>query len=35
VLFEGKNGAGQNRLWVTGGTAAGTHELTGINLHLD
>jgi ELWxxDGT repeat protein len=31
VLFEGTNAAGHNGLWVTDGTAAGTHELTGIS----
>jgi ELWxxDGT repeat protein len=31
VLFEGANAAGQYGLWVTNGTAAGTHELTGIS----
>jgi ELWxxDGT repeat protein len=31
VLFRGVNAAGQFGLWVTDGTAAGTHELTGIS----
>src|SRR5712691_492545 len=31
VLFEGKDASGQNGLWQTNGTAAGTHELTGIS----
>jgi ELWxxDGT repeat protein len=31
VLFEGVDTAGNFGLWVTNGTAAGTHELTGIN----
>jgi ELWxxDGT repeat protein len=31
VLFEGKDAAGNEGLWVTNGTAAGTHELTGIS----
>jgi ELWxxDGT repeat protein len=30
VLFEGVDTAGHEGLWVTDGTAAGTHELTGI-----
>jgi ELWxxDGT repeat protein len=30
VFFEGVDTAGQQGLWVTDGTAAGTHELTGI-----
>jgi ELWxxDGT repeat protein len=30
VLFSGKNSAGLKGLWVTDGTVAGTHELTGI-----
>jgi ELWxxDGT repeat protein len=30
VLFNGLNAAGQRGLWVTDGTALGTHELTGI-----
>src|SRR5262249_43743969 len=30
VLFDGVNAAGHAGLWVTDGTAAGTHELTGI-----
>jgi ELWxxDGT repeat protein len=30
-LFNGKNSSGQYGLWVTDGTAAGTHELTGIS----
>jgi ELWxxDGT repeat protein len=30
VLFVGRNTVGINSLWVTDGTAAGTHELTGI-----
>jgi ELWxxDGT repeat protein len=31
VLFDGVNAAGNLGLWVTDGTAAGTHELTGIS----
>jgi ELWxxDGT repeat protein len=31
VLFNGEDAAGQGSLWVTNGTAAGTHELTGIS----
>src|SRR5262249_41654331 len=31
VMFAGKDAAGNNGLWVTDGTAAGTHELTGIS----
>jgi ELWxxDGT repeat protein/probable HAF family extracellular repeat protein len=31
VLFNGNDAAGNAGLWVTDGTAAGTHELTGIN----
>jgi ELWxxDGT repeat protein len=31
VLFEGTNAVGQNGLWATDGTVAGTHELTGIS----
>jgi ELWxxDGT repeat protein len=31
VLFRGLDAAGNTGLWVTDGTAAGTHELTGIN----
>src|SRR6266478_6101222 len=31
VLFNGKDAGGQNGLWQTNGTAAGTHELTGIS----
>jgi ELWxxDGT repeat protein len=31
VLFEGTDASGVVGLWVTDGTAAGTHELTGIN----
>jgi ELWxxDGT repeat protein len=31
VLFAGHDTANNVSLWVTGGTAAGTHELTGIN----
>jgi ELWxxDGT repeat protein len=31
VLFQGRDAAGQNGLWVTDGTAAGTHEITGIS----
>jgi ELWxxDGT repeat protein len=31
VLFDGLDAAGENGLWVTNGTAAGTHELTGIS----
>jgi ELWxxDGT repeat protein len=30
VLFTGTDAAGVRGLWVTNGTAAGTHELTGI-----
>ena len=30
VLFDGVDAAGNEGLWVTDGTAAGTHELTGI-----
>src|SRR5438445_688040 len=30
VLFDGTNSAGKQGLWVTDGTAAGTHEITGI-----
>src|SRR5262249_55940950 len=30
VLFDGLDAAGQNGLWVSNGTASGTHELTGI-----
>lgn len=30
VFFDGVNAAGQNGLWVSDGTAAGTHEITGI-----
>ena len=30
VLFQGTNASGKRGLWVTDGTAAGTHELTGI-----
>ena len=30
MLFNGADANGQNGLWVTDGTAAGTHELTGI-----
>jgi ELWxxDGT repeat protein len=30
VLFAGKDASGNAGLWVTNGTAAGTHELTGI-----
>jgi ELWxxDGT repeat protein len=30
VLFAGFNSSGQAGLWLTDGTAAGTHELTGI-----
>jgi ELWxxDGT repeat protein len=30
VLFQGADANGQEGLWVTNGTAAGTHELTGI-----
>jgi ELWxxDGT repeat protein len=30
VLFDGVDAAGDYGLWVTDGTAAGTHELTGI-----
>jgi ELWxxDGT repeat protein len=31
VVFNGMNSANQHGLWVTDGTAAGTHELTGIS----
>jgi ELWxxDGT repeat protein len=31
VMFAGKDAAGNNGLWVTDGTAAGTHEITGIS----
>jgi ELWxxDGT repeat protein len=31
VFFEGRDTAGNEGLWVTNGTAAGTHELTGIS----
>ena len=31
VLFDGVDAAGENALWVTNGTVAGTYELTGIN----
>ncbi len=31
VLFVGTDAAGHNGLWVTDGTAGGTHELTGIS----
>src|SRR5690349_9679713 len=31
ALFEGEDAAGIVGLWVTDGTAAGTHELTGIS----
>jgi ELWxxDGT repeat protein len=31
VLFSGTNTNGLNGLWMTDGTAPGTHELTGIN----
>jgi ELWxxDGT repeat protein len=31
VLFSGINAAGNAGLWVTDGTAAGTHEITGIS----
>jgi ELWxxDGT repeat protein len=31
VLFDGADAAGNLGLWVTDGTAAGTHELTGIS----
>src|SRR5438132_1505413 len=30
VLFNGVDASGNNGLWVTNGTAAGTHEITGI-----
>jgi len=30
-LFRGVDANGQAGLWVTDGTAAGTHELTGIS----
>jgi ELWxxDGT repeat protein len=31
VLFAGLDASNQTELWVTDGTAAGTHELTGIS----
>jgi ELWxxDGT repeat protein len=31
VLFAGTDAAGNRGLWVTNGTASGTHELTGIS----
>jgi ELWxxDGT repeat protein len=31
ILFEGKNASGSEGLWITDGTAAGTHEITGIS----
>jgi ELWxxDGT repeat protein len=31
LLFNGQDSAGNYGLWVTDGTAGGTHELTGIN----
>src|SRR5215469_10365520 len=31
VLFGGRDASGNDGLWVTDGTAAGTHELTGIS----
>jgi ELWxxDGT repeat protein len=31
VMFAGKDAAGNNGLWVTDGTGAGTHEITGIS----
>ena len=31
VLFNGYDSSGHQNLWVTNGTASGTHELTGIN----
>jgi ELWxxDGT repeat protein len=31
VLFSGYDAAGDTGLWVTDGTAAETHELTGIS----
>jgi ELWxxDGT repeat protein len=31
VVFEGDYASGQRGLWITNGTAAGTHQLTGIN----
>jgi hypothetical protein len=31
VMFAGVDIAGNNNLWVTNGTASGTHELTGIS----
>ena len=31
VMFAGTDTAGNIGLWVTDGTAAGTHELTGIS----
>jgi len=31
VLLNGTNSANQHGLWVSDGTAAGTHELTGIS----
>jgi ELWxxDGT repeat protein len=30
VLFNGFDAAGKQGLWVTDGTTAGTHEITGI-----
>jgi ELWxxDGT repeat protein len=31
LLFQGQNSGGDRGLWVSDGTATGTHELTGIN----
>jgi ELWxxDGT repeat protein len=31
VLFSALDASGNDGLWVTNGTAAGTHELTGIS----
>jgi ELWxxDGT repeat protein len=31
VLFEGADAGGHAELWVTDGTSAGTHEVTGIS----
>jgi ELWxxDGT repeat protein len=31
VLFNGTDTSGNNGLWITNGTAAGTHEVTGIS----
>ena len=30
ILFSGNDATGQTGLWKSDGTAAGTHELTGI-----